>query len=44
MRVTGILSAMETKERGSSRAMAKIMLLLIKREKIHMQTLFKTWP
>jgi hypothetical protein len=33
MRVTRIFSVMETKERGSSRAMEKIMLLLRKREK-----------
>src|ERR1700722_1646903 len=33
MRVTRSLSAMETKERGSSREMAKRMLLLRKREK-----------
>jgi hypothetical protein len=32
MRVTRSLSVMETKERGSSRAMAKRMLLLRKRE------------
>jgi hypothetical protein len=33
MRVTRGLLVMETKERGSSREMAKRMLLLIKREK-----------
>jgi hypothetical protein len=33
MRVTRSLSSMETKERGSSRAMEKRMLLLRKREK-----------
>jgi hypothetical protein len=33
MRVTRILLAMETKEKGSSRAMAKRILLLRKREK-----------